>query len=54
MEKQLCIFKEEVKEDSKVWCNIPESSQNKIETGFVNLLIRFLCQSIEETVKNEN
>lgn len=54
MEKQLGFFEEEVKEDFKVWCNLSESSQNKIVTGFVNLLIRFLSQSIEETVKNEN
>ena len=51
MEKQLNLFEIEVKEEFKVWHNLPDIRKNKIETGFVNLLIKFLCQSIEETAK---
>ena len=54
MEKQLWLFEKEVKKEFKVWHNLSDIRRNKIETGFVNLLIRFLCQSIEETSKNEN
>jgi hypothetical protein len=56
MERQLNLFEEEVKKEFKVWQNFPDTRKNKIETGFVNLLIRFLCQSIEdeETAENEN
>lgn len=54
MERQLNLFEQEVKEEFKVWQNFPDTRKNRIETGFVNLLIRFLCQSIEERAENEN
>ena len=54
MEKQLDLFEEEVKEEYKVWHRLPDTRKSRIETIFVNLLIRFLCQSIEETAENEN
>lgn len=54
MEKQLNLFEEEVKEELKVWHNFPEARKHRIETDFVNLLIRFFCQSIEERTENEN
>ena len=54
MEKQLCLFEKEVKEEFKVWHNLPDTRKHKIEMGFMNLLIRFLSQSIEEVSENEN
>jgi hypothetical protein len=54
MERQLNLFEEEVKEEFKLWHNFPDTRKNRIETGFVDLLIRFLCQSIEESTENEN
>ena len=54
MERQLNLFEKEAKEEFEVWHNLPDIRKSRIETGFVNLLIRFLCQSIEENAKNEN
>ena len=54
MEKQLYLFETEVEEENKLWCSLEEKRRNTIEAGFVNLLIRFLRKSIEETTENEN
>ena len=54
MERQLNLFEEKVKEGFKVWHNFPDTRKHRIETDFVNLLIRFLCQSIKERTENEN
>jgi hypothetical protein len=54
MEKQLNLFEENAKDEIEVWHNFPEGRRKKIEMNFVNLLIRLLCQSIEEGCKNEN
>ena len=54
MEKQLGLFEKEVKEEFNLWHNLPDIRKNMIETVFVNLLLKFLCQSIEETAQNEN
>jgi hypothetical protein len=51
MEKQLNLFDKEVKEEFEVWHNLPDIRKNRIETGFVNLLIKFLCQSNKEAAQ---
>ena len=54
MEKQLNLFEKDAREEFDVWGNLSERRKKNIEMDFVNLLIRFLCQSIEEAGKNEN
>jgi hypothetical protein len=54
MEKQLYLFKTKEKREDEIWYSLPEESRSKIETSFANLLIRYLCKSIEEASENEN
>lgn len=53
MEKQLYLFQTKEKKAVEIWHNLPEARRSKIELSFANLLIRYLCKSIEETPTNE-
>ena len=51
MEKQLELFGQEEKRKTGIWYRLPEEKRSEIEMSFANLLIRYLCQAIEENTK---
>ena len=53
MEKQLTLFEMEKKDDHTLWLNLPEQNQQKIETLFVQILIKFLNCSLEAVKEYE-
>lgn len=53
MEKQLHLFETKENDSRTIWHSLPEENQQKLESIFVQLLIRHLSSFLEEVIKYE-
>lgn len=53
MEKQLAFFPMEGNNDFTIWLDLPEENQEKIETLFAKILIKYLHLSLQEVKEHE-